>query len=224
MTETAVFDLDGTLIDSMLDIASAVNRMRESFGLPVMAPEEIAPLTGDGVVMLVTRALKGSDVSVEEGVRRQSFFYAENPVETTVLYPGVREGLEIMKSKGIHLAVVTNKQTPIARKILETLGAASFFDEIWGGGSGFPLKPDPAALLAFQKQCGAAKENCWMLGDHYTDLGAGRAAGFNRGFARWGYGELRTETFDREFDSFEAFTAAVTEVKEGSRSYGTLGK
>lgn len=211
MTEIAVFDLDGTLIDSMKDIARAVNRMRESFGLPPMATGEIAPMTGNGIVTLVTRALKGSDAPVAEGVKLQTAFYAEDPVTETRLYPGVMEGLEIMRSKGIHLAVVTNKQTPIARQILETLGAAPLFDEIWGGDSGFPLKPDPAALLAFQKQHGAAKENCWMLGDHYTDLGAGRAAGFNRGFARWGYGEIRSESFDREFDSFAAFTAAVTE-------------
>lgn len=211
MTEIAVFDLDGTLIDSMKDIANAVNRMRESFGLPPMTPEEIAPLTGNGAVMLVSRALKGSDAPVAEGIKRQTAFYAESPVAETRLYPGVMEGLEIMKSKGIHLAVVTNKQTSIARQILETLGVAPLLDEIWGGDSGFPLKPDPAALLAFQKRYSAAKENCWMLGDHYTDLGAGRAAGFNRGFARWGYGELRSESFDGEFDSFAAFTAAVTE-------------
>ena len=87
----------------------------------------------------------------------------------------------------------------------------SFFDVIWGGDSGFPLKPDPAALLAFQTQCGAAKEKCWMLGDHYTDMGAGRLAGFNRAFARWGFGEIRDESFDRAFSSFAEFAAAVTE-------------
>ena len=211
MTELIAFDLDGTLIDSMRDIAAAVNRMRASFGLPPMPVEEIAPLTGNGAVALVARALKGSDAPVEEGVKLQRAFYTENPVVTTVLYPGVREGLEVMKSRGIRLAVVTNKQTPIARRILGALEADHYFDEIWGGDSGFPLKPDPAALLAFQKQCGAAKEKCWMLGDHYTDLGAGRGAGFNRAFARWGYGETREEAYDRAFDSFAEFSAAVTQ-------------
>ena len=211
MTEIAVFDLDGTLIDSMKDIARAVNRMRESFGLPPMATGEIAPMTGNGIVTLVTRALKGSDAPVAEGVKLQTAFYAEDPVTETRLYPGVMEGLEIMRSKGIHLAVVTNKPSGPALKILEKLQIADLFDRIWGGDPGVPLKPDPTLLLTFQQECKAAKENCWMAGDHYTDLGAGRQAGFKRAFCKWGFGEARDEEFDREFNTFAEFTAAVME-------------
>ena len=116
-----------------------------------------------------------------------------------------------LRAKGIRLAVITNKQTPLAEKILNVFEVDSLFDVIWGGDSGFPLKPDPTALLAFQKQCGAAAENCWMLGDHYTDLGAGRQAGFRRALARWGFGDPREESFDREFYSFDEFTQAVTQ-------------
>jgi phosphoglycolate phosphatase len=85
------------------------------------------------------------------------------------------------------------------------------FDEIWGGDSGFPLKPDPAALLAFREQCNVPAEQCWMLGDHYTDLGAGRLAGFRSGWAAWGFGDPRDEKYDRKFDSFDEFTEVVTE-------------
>lgn len=211
MIEVIVFDLDGTLVDSAKDIAGAVNRTRESLGLEKLPVADIVPMTGNGLTMLMTRALKDSGCDVEEGVRRWRQFYNDHLVEETSLFEGVSEGLARMKEKGIALAVVTNKPTPHAVKILNILKADHFFDEIWGGDSGFPLKPDPAALLAFQQSRGARKENCWMLGDHYTDLGAGRLAGFRRGLARWGFGDPGDEAFDGEFASFAEFTAAVTE-------------
>ena len=211
MTEAIVFDLDGTLINSMPDIALAVNNTRKSFGLDPLAVPEIEAMTGNGVVMLLTRALKDSDCDVNEGVRRMNEFYTAFPVVETTLYPGVKEGLEKMKAAGIHLAVVTNKPSGPALKILEKLQIANLFDRIWGGDPGVPLKPDPTLLLTFQQECKAAKENCWMAGDHYTDLGAGRQAGFKRAFCKWGYGEVREESFDREFNTFAEFTAAVME-------------
>lgn len=211
MTELIVFDLDGTLINSMGDIAASVNRMRESFGLAPLPVPEITAMTGNGAVTLTERALKDTGCDVTEGVRRWRQFYADHLVESTTLYDGVAQGLAAMKERSIRLAVVTNKPTSHAKSILHTLKVDHLLDEIWGGDSGFPLKPDPTALLAFQKSHGARKENCWMLGDHYTDLGAGRQAGFQRGFARWGFGEVRDEQFDREFENFAAFTAAVTE-------------
>ena len=209
MTEAIVFDLDGTLIDSMRDIAASVNRMRESFGLGALPVDEIAAMTGNGAVMLTTRALKDTGFDVEEGVKRMKEFYNAYPVVETTLYPGVREGLEQLYSSGIPMAVVTNKPTGPALKILSALGVAKYFKHIWGGDSGYPLKPDPTALIAFQEECKADKEKCWIAGDHYTDLGAGRQAGFKRGFFRWGYGEVREEEFDREFESFSEFVAAV---------------
>ena len=109
MTAAIVFDLDGTLINSMPDIALAVNNTRKSFGLDPLAVPEIEAMTGNGVVMLLTRALKDSDCDVNEGVRRMNEFYNAFPVVETTLYPGVKEGLEKMKAAGIHLAVVTNE-------------------------------------------------------------------------------------------------------------------
>ncbi|MBR2373039.1 MAG: HAD-IA family hydrolase [Lentisphaeria bacterium] len=211
MAKIVVSDLDGTLIDSLEDIAGSVNRMRESFGLSAFPVAEITGMVGDGAVILVERALRGTGVDVEEGVKRMRRFYADFPVEKTVLYPGVAEGLEKMRSCGIKLAVVTNKPTPHARLILRTLKVDHLFDEIWGGDSGFPLKPDPAALLAFRDRYDAPLEQCWMLGDHYTDLGAGRLAGFRRGWAAWGFGDPRDEEYDHKFDTFAGFTEIVTE-------------
>ena len=209
MSKLIVFDLDGTLIDSMPDIVLSVNRMRESFGLAALPLPEVAAMTGNGAVMLTTRALKGTGCDVEEGVKRMKEFYNAAPVIDTAAYPGVPEGLEAMKAHGFRLAVVTNKPTGPAEKILDILGVAKYLDWICGGDSGYALKPDPAALLAFREKFGTPLEDCWMLGDHYTDLGAGRQANFNRGFAKWGYGEIREESFDWDFNTFAEFTAAV---------------
>ena len=211
MAELVTFDLDGTLIDSMQDIACAVNHARKTFGFEPLPLPVVTAMTGGGARNLMTLAFEGTSVSVDDALACQKEFYTANPVVHTVLYPGVKEGLAAMKEKGLHLALITNKQTAVAEKILDIFGIGQYFEEVWGGNSGFPLKPDPAALLAFQKQCGVPAEKCWMLGDHYTDLGAGRQAGFVRALARWGFGDPQDEAFDREFFTFAEFTAAVIE-------------
>ena len=209
MAGLVVFALDGTLIDSASDIAAAVNRMRTSFGFPELPIPDIVAMTGNGVVSLVTRALAGTGGDIDEGVKRQRRFYAEHLVDSTSLYPGVAEGLAAMKAAGTHLVVFTNKPTPHAENILKTLGAAELLDIIWGGDSGFPLKPEPDALLEARKRFAVPTAQCWMLGDNYTDLEAGRRAGFRRGLASWGFGTPGSEIPDRVFGTFAEFTAAV---------------
>ena len=213
MTGLIVFDLDGTLIDSGADIAAAVNRTRASFGLPALPVPQIIEMTGNGVVSLMTRALAGTGADIDEGVRRQRRFYAEHLTDATRLYPGVAEGLAALRAAGVRLAVFTNKPTPHAQAILKELKAAELLDIIWGGDSGFPLKPDPAALLAARERFGVPAEECWMLGDNYTDLEAGRRAGFRRGLAAWGFGHPGQEIPDRIFEDFAGFTRPVLKEK-----------
>ncbi len=206
--DLVIFDLDGTLIDSLRDLSEAVNVMRESFGLPRLDVDTVASYVGNGVKLLVQRALGGAPVDFETAMRRMREYYAEHLTVYTVLYPGVASGLAELRRRGIKLAVATNKPSAAACGILEKLGVYGLFDGVAGGDSGLPLKPEPDVLLAFRKQFGARE--CWMFGDHYTDMEAGRRAGFLRVFASYGFGEARDERPDLIVDSFAEFVAAVT--------------
>ena len=196
MVKLIVFDLDGTLIDSRLDLAGAVNQMRGSMGLEPLATERIVRFVGNGVGNLVRRAIADGDVDFDEALRRMKSYYAEHLVETTALYPGVHAGLEELKNAGILLAVLSNKPGDASRTILEKLGVAGFFADIVGGDSDYPLKPEPDALNALRKKYSFDADGCWMVGDHYTDLEAGRRAEFRRIFVTYGFGEKREETPD----------------------------
>ena len=202
MAKLLIFDLDGTLIDSRRDLVAAVNYMRQSMELEPLDGERVVKMIGNGVNSLVQRAVADADVDFDTALKRMKRFYAENLVASTVLYPGVSAGLKILQELGLKLAVVTNKPVASAVKILEALGVAGYFTDIIGGDSDYPLKPAPDALCALQKKYDLSKNDCWMIGDHYTDLEAGRLAGFRRILVSYGFGNAQDETPDYTVDSF----------------------
>jgi len=209
MPDLLVFDLDGTLIDSRRDIAVAINAMLGSFGLPPLEERTVISYVGNGATLLVERVLGGRRVELAEAIRRYLDYYAGHSAVHTRLYPGVAEGLSLLHRSGAKLAVVTNKPRDLSLAILEKLGVLEFLDGVTGGDSGTSLKPEPDALLAFKTRFNAA--SCWMMGDHYTDLEAGRRAGFFRVFASYGFGEPRGENPDLTVDSFAAAVEAALE-------------
>ncbi len=209
MVKLIVFDLDGTLIDSRLDLAGAVNHMRGSMGLEPLATERVLRFVGNGVGNLVRRAIADGDVDFDEALRRMKKYYASHLVESTALYPGVHAGLDELKKAGIVLAVLTNKPEDSAVSILKALGVAEFFTDVIGGGSDFPLKPAPDALLDLMRRHNIPSDQCWMFGDHYTDLETARRAGCRRALARYGFGDPQEEKFDFEVESFSEFVMAV---------------
>lgn len=202
MAKLLVFDLDGTLIDSRQDLAAAVNFMRQSMGLEPLDRARVVSMIGNGVNSLVRRAVADADVDFDTALKRMKRFYADNLLASTVLYPGVEEGLNVLKNMSLKLAVVTNKPAAATLKILEALGVAKYFSDIIGGDGEYPLKPAPDALIALQKKYNLSASDCWMIGDHYTDLEAGRHAGFRRIQVTYGFGEAREETPDYTVDSF----------------------
>ena len=202
----AVFDLDGTLAETIGDIAASVNRTRKEYGLPEHPVGQIISYTGDGAVKLLERSFSDHPIDLEEGVRKMIRHYYAHPAENTTLYPGVSEGLSALKQAGWKLAVVTNKPGLVAREILKTLGIAEYLDDIIGGNDGFPLKPDPAVLFHLMKKYGAAPPDSWVLGDNHTDMNAASNAGMNGVYATWGYGFPADSQYKFKADSFQQFT------------------
>lgn len=209
MAELIVFDLDGTLIDSRLDLVNAVNYMRQSMNLEPLDGERVVRMIGNGINSLVRRAVADADVDFDTALQRMKRFYADNLLESTRLYPGVAAGLAELKQKGLTLAVVTNKNGDVTRKILEALNVEQYFSAIIGGDGEYPLKPAPDALLALQKRFNVPVSGCWMIGDHYTDMEAGRLAGFRRIFLSYGFGETRDETPDYTVDKFSEIANVI---------------
>ena len=209
MAELLAFDLDGTLIDSRRDRAGAVNYMRQSMNLEPLDHERIIRMVGNGINSLVRRAVADADVDFETALRRMKRFYADHLLESTTLFNGVAATLAELRKSVPYLAVVTNKQTADTLKILEGLNVARYFSDIIGGDSEYPLKPEPDALIALQKKYKLSADKCWMIGDHYTDLEAGRLAGFRRIMVTYGFGEAREETPDYTVDSFSEIVNVI---------------
>ena len=189
MPRTLLLDLDGTLADTLPDLAASLNRLMRARGLPAFAPAEVAPMVGDGVARLVQRAFvaRGQEADAA-AIAEYSADYAAHAADATQAFPGVAEGLRSMAEEGWRLAVCTNKPERAARSLLAALGLADYFAAI-GGGDSFPVrKPDPAHLLATLKAAGGEVRGAVMTGDHANDVAAARGAGIPCIFAAWGYG------------------------------------
>jgi phosphoglycolate phosphatase len=172
---TLLFDLDGTLIDSTADIASSVNALRVSLGLPTLAQDTVASYVGDGVDALVRRVLDKQEVADE--VEAFKLHYHEHCVDQTRCYAGVEETLRVLHVLGYKMAVVTNKPERISKHILERLGLGKIFGSVIGGNSAEHKKPHPAPLFKACAELGSSPALACMIGDSRVDMEAGHNAG-----------------------------------------------
>ena len=207
MTKLAVFDLDGTLIDSLNDIALAVNHTRICAGLTELDTEGVKFCIGNGVDTLIDRAIPKSAMAHDEAKNIFKEFYSRHAFDKTCLYPNVANGLKKLQDSGVLCCVVSNKPDTATKQILEHFGVSEYFVEIAGGSSRFPLKPAPDALLYLKEKYNADK--CFMCGDHYTDLECGRRANFTTILAKYGFGDPRCETPDASANNFDAVTEII---------------
>ena len=209
--KTALFDLDGTLIDSRADLALAVNLVRHDFGLPPKTVDEVIACVGEGVRVLVERAIPERPDQWNAMLARQRTHYLAHCLDRTALYPGVPETLRALRTAGWRLAVVTNKPGPVTRQILDGLGVLGEFGAVVGGGDCPVLKPDPAPLRLAAAQLGVTLDaQDWMVGDNVTDLEAGRRAGVRCCFCRYGFGEARNAAYECAVDRFDDFFTAAS--------------
>lgn len=200
----AICDLDGTLADTRVDLATAVNALRADYALPPLAVATVASHVGNGVDKLIARSLAGHDYAREDARHRLERHYHGQLCVQTKLYPTVLAGLTQLRDAGWLLAVVTNKPTSATLELLAALALTEFFTVIIGGDDA-PLKPNPAGLLAAMVTADADPHRAWIIGDNWTDLAAGRQAGISRCLARYGFGQPGTERCDLAVDQFANF-------------------
>ncbi|MDR3671552.1 MAG: HAD hydrolase-like protein [Holophaga sp.] len=200
MRNGIIFDLDGTLIDSRADLALAVNLTREELGLPPIPEGQVVGYVGEGVRTLLTRSIPELPQELERALGINQRHYRAHLLDRTRLYPGVQAALDRFRRRDIPLMVVTNKPRAFTDLILEGLGVAPLMAAVVGGGDCPGLKPDPAPLLMALERAGCEAAGSWMAGDHFTDLEAGRRAGLQRCFCRYGFGDPRTETWELAVD------------------------
>jgi len=187
-----LFDLDGTLIDSVTDLENSVNYTLAKLSLPLHTPEEIRSFVGDGVQKLIKRSLGQTHMAkFEDAFTLFMDYYGLHCRDTTVLYPGVFEVLPQL-AEHYSLGVLTNKSFKFSTIILQALGIDSYFKEVVGGDSLPTKKPDPAGIffLADKWHLDPGREMV-MVGDHATDIEVGQRAGCTTVFVEGGIGEKR---------------------------------
>ena len=190
MTRFALFDLDGTLVDSLADIQAALDRLMAAQSRPGFTREEVRKMVGDGVPVLIQRACAARSLAPSPMLTAEFLAdYEARAAEVTRPFPGMVAALEVLKAAGWRMAVCTNKPERAAIAVLEQGGLAPFFETV-GGGDSFPVrKPHPGHPLAILARMGATPGAAVLVGDHHNDTRAARAAGMAAVFAAWGYGE-----------------------------------
>jgi phosphoglycolate phosphatase len=183
------FDLDGTLTDSVPDIAASVNRTLAARGFPALSEPDVAAMVGDGLLPLIQRAFAAVGSVPDESAAREYLADYESQVAVdTKLYPGVSDALAQLRADGWTLAVCTNKPERAARLLLDALGVADNFAAIGGGDSFAAHKPDPLHLRSTIEAAGGTTDRALMVGDHHNDVRAAKGCGVPAIFAGWGYG------------------------------------
>src|SRR5690349_18864198 len=177
--ELLIFDLDGTLIDSRLDLATAVNATRRHMGMEELSNERVYSYVGNGAPVLIRRAMgeQATEAELQEALEYFLEFYRDHDLDHTVLYPGVKESLDRFRAAGKQMAVLTNKPVRMSRHIVEGLGVGGHFFQVYGGNSFEFKKPSPVGVLALMREAAATRESTMMVGDSSVDVQTARNAG-----------------------------------------------
>lgn len=220
-----IFDLDGTLVDSVPDLANAINKMLITLGRKPFSEQEVRTWVGNGAQVLVERALIASASentnqlslpSSEVVSKALSIFlamYREFVCVDSVLYPNVLETLKILKLHGYRLAIITNKPIEFVAPILDKLGLNGLFELVLGGDSLSAKKPDPLPLLHLSEHLGIARQHCLMVGDSKNDILAAQRANMQSVGLTYGYNydeEIASYNPDFVADDFKQLLDCIT--------------
>ena len=184
-----IFDLDGTLVDSRIDLANSVNAMLRHYERPELPLEVIASYIGNGAPMLVRRSLGDPDDEnfVQEALLYFMAYYREHKLDTTYVYDGITESLDVLRASRngdspgaaapLKMAVLSNKPVVPSRGIVDALGLGQYFFQVYGGNSFHTKKPDPAGVRALLEESGARPQEAVMIGDTDVDILTARNVG-----------------------------------------------
>ena len=211
-------DVDGTMVDSVPDLAFCVDAMMARLGRPPRGEAEVRNWVGNGVERLVRRALAGTlDGEPDESDYERAYpifleLYRENTSRRSRLYPGIREGLDYLSTVGYPLGCVTNKAAQFTEPLLADMGVRGFFDIVISGDTLPQKKPDPAPLLHAAEHFGVSPSDALMVGDSVSDVKAARAAGFAIVCMSYGYNhgrDIREAKHDAVIDSLVQIKALL---------------
>lgn len=188
--QATIFDLDGTLVDTLGDFVVVLNRVLTELGQPEVERAFVELTIGQGSEHLIrsTLAHVGADASLYESAwASYQAHYRELNGQFSTVFPGVIEGLERVRALGLPMACVTNKPAAFAKDLLASKGLLDYFDQVFGGDSFERKKPDPMPLLKTCEALGSLPEQTWMIGDSSNDAKAARAAGCPVVLMSYGY-------------------------------------
>lgn len=220
MPAPVIFDLDGTLIDSMPDVRRSLNATLAGIGLRPLTMPEVRSTIGHGATTMLREAVElagGNAALADIGalVRRYLDFYATEPVALTTLYPGTREMLEHLRSAGNPLGICSNKPSIMVDKVLAALGLSNFFCGITGGDDVARSKPHADHIFETLRRMDAPAEGAVMVGDSITDLTAARNADIAVVVVAFGYGagDGSAEAADAVIGHFDQLPAVLERLQ-----------
>lgn len=217
-----IFDLDGTLIDSRLDLVHSVNAALRHIGRPELPDQVIASYVGDGAPILIQRALAaeaGDEVLVRKGLEFFLSYYRAHKLDHTTVYPGVIEALTAIQNSANgtprKMAVLTNKPVNPSRAIVQELGLGKFFFQVYGGNSFGTKKPEPEGARALLAEMGVLPEQAVMVGDSHVDIRTGLNAGVYTVGVTYGFAPhtLQAEPVDVQVDTPQELAAVFADKK-----------
>jgi phosphoglycolate phosphatase len=187
--DLVIFDLDGTLVDSKLDLAHSVNAARGHMGLPPLEHALVSSYVGNGAPVLIRRVLgtEASEADVQHALDFFLAYYHEHKLDSTHLYPGVRASLDRLRQARVAMAVLTNKPVKISQAILDGLGVGGHFFRVYGGNSFEQKKPHPMGVDRLIEEAGAGRERTLIVGDSAVDVRTARNANVRSAGVTYGF-------------------------------------
>lgn len=217
MFNAVFFDLDGTLVNSLFDLANAVNQVLSDYGYPTHEVNAYKYFVGDGIPKMIERALPADNATPEKIAEvKEKFmaYYSKHYIDYTVPYDGIVQLVTDLKAKGIKLAVVTNKAQIMAEKIVSEL-FGDLFDCVLGMREGVPAKPDPTGIFMVMDELSVKPNECAFVGDTGMDVAAGVNAGAFPIGVLWGFRE-KDELIKFGAKAFAANSKELSEIIMGN--------